>query len=201
MSISIHFVQILKYVYLSIVYFVNSIYYKLIVKIFYSIYYISTFCDVCESWVCVLWVFNFGCFWLFTWVCCLNLFFVRVWSIMPKSSLWEKYFAKLKVGSITISNKNHFQGWSKDPKILNYRLQLLYHFLGTNILCIMHICTMYCNVFLKVCDNVWCVGKLDDGIHVNLNQMKTSEIIALNPNHTWTTSTSTTLNFKPNNHY
>jgi hypothetical protein len=40
----------------------------------------------------------------------------------------------------------------------------------------MHICNMYFNVFLlsfcKFCDNVWCVGKSNDSIHVTLNQIR-----------------------------
>jgi hypothetical protein len=39
--------------------------------------------------------------------------------------------------------------------------------------------------FCKFCDNLWSIGKLDDEIHINLNQMRTFEIITLNPNHTW----------------
>jgi hypothetical protein len=47
----------------------------------------------------------------------------------------------------------------------------------------MHICNTYFNIFLlsfcKFCHNLRCIGKLDDGIHVNINQMKTFKIITL----------------------
>jgi hypothetical protein len=37
----------------------------------------------------------------------------------------------------------------------------------------------------KFYDNVWCIGKLNSAIHVNLNQMNTFEIISQNPNCIW----------------
>jgi hypothetical protein len=72
---------------------------------------------------------------------------------------------------------------------LNYKSKLLYPFLATNMPCIMGIYNMHFNSlllsFCKFCDNLWCIGKLDVEIHINLNQMRTFEIITLNPNHTW----------------
>jgi hypothetical protein len=59
-----------------------------------------------------------------------------------------------------------------------------------------HYAHMYFNIFLvsfcKFCDNVRCVGKLNDGIHVN--QMKTFGIVTIYPNQYGITYTSTTLN-------
>jgi hypothetical protein len=85
--------------------------------------------------------------------------------------------------------RNHFKVWSWDVKTLNYKSKLLYPFLATNIPCIMGIWNMHFNIFLlsfcKICDNLWCIGKLDDQVHIDLNEMRTFEIITLNPNQTW----------------
>jgi hypothetical protein len=46
---------------------------------------------------------------------------------------------------------------------------------------------MYFSLLLYFCkfwDSAWFITKLNEGIHVNLNQINIFEIITLNPNHT-----------------
>jgi hypothetical protein len=54
---------------------------------------------------------------------------------------------------------------------------------------------MYFNIICKFYDNVWCVRKLDNVTHVDLNQMNKPKILTIPK----TTGASTTLNLIPNN--